>query len=491
MKIHFILAPPVKKPKLGELSEGRIPPLGILYLAAYIREKIKDISLKVTDGTVEGYEKTLREIKEFEPDILCVSTYTLMALGAYKLINEIKSVKNDMFVIIGGPHVTALPDEALKKSSADLAVIGEGEVTLHELVVLFSKGLHNDTAEVSQVDGLAYRTDSENFEYTPVRQHIADLDSIPFPARDLIDMEKYKGWYINKEASEAAVFFARGCPYNCTFCSNIVWKKCKPYIRMRSPENIVDEIELLVNEYGIKEIYDCSDEINSSLEYAASVAREIKNRDLGIVWKTSIRAKPLTEDLVKLLAESGCWYVLIGIESANEEVIKGIKKYVTLDEVEKACKLLKKYGIKIQGLFMLYNVWEEGGEVKFETDEMIEKTFKYITMLVNRKLLDYIGWSVTIPYPGSELYKTALKFDLIKDEYKDRWDYWLSSDSYVMKLPGITAASQIRMKTRGSMLRARMLLKQGDFKLKDLSWLLGKAIKLVANEIRGHFRSGE
>lgn len=483
MKIHFILAPPIKKPKLGELSEGRIPPLGILYLAAYLREKIDNLQIRVTDGTVNGFEKTYQEVRNFNPDILCISYYTLMTLGAYKFVNLMKKDNQELFIITGGPHATALPNEPLKKSKVDVVVIGEGEITLSELVNLFIQGKHKNTESLASVDGIAYRDNGQN-KFTKTREYIRDLDTIPFPARDLINLNDYKGWYINKEKKEGAVFFARGCPYNCTFCSNVVWKKCRPYVRTRSPKNIADEIEMLCKDYDIREIYDCSDEFNSDLRYALAVCEELKNRNLGIFWKTSIRATPLPEELVKAMAKSGCWYVLIGIESGNEETLKGIKKHITLQQVEDACKLFKKYNLKVQGLFMLYNVWEENGQLKYENTDMVKKTFKYVSTLVDRRLLDYIGWSVTVPYPGSQLYNIAQKYNLIKDEYKENWDYWLSKDSYVMQLPNITTATQIKMKTMGSMLRAKMLLRTKDFKLKDVSWLVGKALKIVINEIK-------
>ncbi|MBA7492677.1 hypothetical protein ES702_03227 [subsurface metagenome] len=483
MKIHFILSPPIKKPRLEELSEGRMPPLGILYLAAYLREKINNLQVKVTDGTVEGFEKTYQEVKKFSPDILCISYYTLMALGAHKFINLMKKDKGTLFIITGGPHATALPEEPLEKSNVDVVVIGEGEVTLYELVNLFIQGKHQNVESLAKVDGIAYR-DSGQIRFTKTRKHIENLDTIPFPARDLIDSNNYKGWYINKEKKEGAVFSARGCPYNCTFCSNAVWKKCKPYVRTRSPKNIVDEIEMLYKDYGVREIYDCLDEFNTDVKHALAVCEEIKNRKLDIEWKCSMRATPLREELVKAMSESGCWYVMIGIESGNEETLKGINKHITLAQVEEACRLFKKYNLKVQGLFMLYNVWEESGQLKYENTDMVKKTFKYVSTLVDKRLLDYIGWSITVPYPGSQLYNIAQKHNLIKDEYKENWDYWLSKDSYVMQLPGITSTTQIRMKTMGSILRARLLLRTRNFRLKDVSWMVGKALRIVLNELK-------
>jgi anaerobic magnesium-protoporphyrin IX monomethyl ester cyclase len=483
LKIHLVFAPPVVMPKLGELGEGRIPPLGIMYLASYLREKIYNVEIKITDGLLLGFEETMKEVETFQPDILGISYYTASAGGAMALADHMKDRYPDIFIVSGGPHATELPEESLNRSNMDVIVLGEGEVTFRELVDLYQEGDHGSSIRLSEVDGIAFK-EGEHVRRTTPRAPISDLDSIPFPARDLIDMQAYKGWYLNKETTEGAVLFARGCPYDCTFCSNIVWRIQKPYLRLRSPENIVNEIEELTIKYGIEEIYDCSDEINNSMPHALAICEEIKRRNIDITWKSSVRANPLSEKLVKALAESGCWYVLLGIESGNEEVITGIKKGITLEQVESACRLFHKYGIKVQGLFMLYNVWDENGALRYEDTEMVRRTFKYMAYMVKEGLLDYVGWSITIPYPGSELYGIAVKHNLIKEDYIGHWEKWLVGDTNIMQLPGVNLREQIHLKTLGSVLRARLIFKNRDFKLKDLNWMTRKVFKLIVNEAR-------
>lgn len=133
---------------------------------------------------------------------------------------------------------------------------------------------------------------------------------------------------------------------------------------------------------------------------------------------------------------------------------------------------------------MLYNVWEENGKLKYEGTKEVKKTLNYAYSLVNRGLLDYVGWSVTVPYPGSKLYNIACRHNLIKKEYVNHWENWLKRNSYVMELPGITKSEQIRMKTWGSILRAKLILKNKEFRLKDLNWMGKKAIKVLLNELK-------
>lgn len=481
MKIQLVFAPPEKMPKLGELSEGRIPPLGIMYLASYLRSKVEGVELNLTDGLMIGFERTLQEIEDFQPDILGVSAYTACALGAFELINRVKKRFPSIFIVTGGPHVTALPEEALERSKVDVVVLGEGEVTFHELVNLYRNGVHARAIDLQKVDGVAF-TEDHHIHRTSPRQHINDLDSIPFPAYDLIDLRKYKGWYLNKEAKEAAVLFTRGCPFSCTFCSNIVWKIVKPHVRMRSAKNIVDEIEYLYQQYGIREIFDCSDEFNINVKHALAICEEMKERRIDIVWKASVRAYPLTEELVKAMADTRCWYVLLGIESGNQDTINGIKKRITLEQVEEACWLFHKHGIKVMGLFMLFNVWEENDELRYEGIEAVKKTFRYIKYLLNKGLLDYIGWSVTVPYPGSKLYDIAMRHNLIKEEYLGNWDKWLTGDSFIMQLPGVKKKDQVRMKTLGSITRARLIIRNHEFKPEALILMIKKSIKILRNE---------
>lgn len=488
MKVQLIFAPPLVPARYGELGGHISPPLGILYLAGYLREKIKDIHISVIDGVRKGYQYTLSQIEFFRPDVLGISFYTPVAMSAYKLAEDVKRLYPDTLVLLGGPHATALPEEALERSKADAVVIGEGEVTVFEIIRMFESKKTITQMDYSRIDGVAFRKDGKILYSTP-RQFIPDLNTIPFPARDLVDMRDYSGWFIHKQLPETKMLMSRGCPYHCTFCADSVWKSSKPLVRLRSPENIVDEIESLMEEHGMREIADDSDEFNNKPSHALAICEELKRREFNIPWKTQLRAWPLPEKLVKAMAEAGCWYVHLGIESGNPDTLRGIKKKITIEQVVEACKLLKKYSIQVLGLFMLFNVWEEDGELRFENVEKTRKTFHFIENLVGQGLLSHIGWSVTTPYPGSTLYKIALKHKLIKPELQGNWDAWLLKDTFIMKLPGVDESEMARMKTIGQILRAKLILRSRRFGLKDLPFFAQKGLKLVHNELRSRFRS--
>ncbi len=475
MKVHLVLAPSLIYSPYEVLGENMWPPMGILYLSSYLRSKMSAVEIKITDGCKVGYKNTINEIKKFNPDIVGISFYTTLAYGASKLAQEVKKLLPLSIVIMGGVHATALPEDTLKASGADIVVIGEGEKTFSLIVRLISQS--KNLSELTSLPGICINIDGKIHQNAPAK-FITPLDRVPFPAWDLINITEYKGWYMSKQNPEAIMFFSRGCPYNCTFCSNCVWKSSKPVVRFRSPQDIVDEMEYLKNNFSVKEIFDNSDEFNCNLEHSLNICREIKKRNLGITWKTQLRVTPFTEELAREMAASGCWYVHLGIESGNQKTVDGIKKRVDLKDVETTCKLLKKYNIKVMALFMLFNVWEENGKLSYENMKMTEHTLNFAWRLVKNNLIDYIGWSITTPYPGSELYDIALKYNLLNPAFRDSWESWQKEGLFIMDLPGVRKMDRSRIKLKGEGLRIMCLLKRKYFKLKDVPFLIKRAFHI-------------
>jgi len=475
MKVMLINAPPLKSTGIT----GQIyPPLGILYLASYARRARPDIEFRAIDGYNEKTGAVLRAVTDFAPDVVGISFTSQAATGAYKLIAELKEQDPKVVVVIGGPHPTALPEDCFRDGAkADVAVIGEGEQTFLEILEAFDAA-----GDLTSIAGTAYWADGK-LHRNETRDLIADLDTIPFPARDLLDIRRYPGYMYKKRRADTNIISARGCPFDCVYCSNPVWKLRKPWYRLRSPQNVVDEIEMIGEQYGITEIFDETDEFNGSKRWAGEVCQEIIDRKVDVALKAQMRVDNIDAELVAKLEQAGLWMALFGLESANDRTLTGINKRQSLEQMNRAMSLMKDSGVKCFGLFMAFNVWEEDGQVAFEGREESMNTLNYIRQLVREGKLQLFGWSMTTPYPGSKLYDIALRHDLIDRRHVGHWERFDSGASFTMALPGVREKDWIAVMSAGKRLQMRLLLTSGTFNIKAMPLYIRKAWGLVKTRL--------
>lgn len=471
-KVHLINAPQ----KIDQKSSGfehLYPPLGLLYLASYARSELKDIDFKFTDGLLLGMEKTINEVKRFRPEIVGISYTTSACEGAYDFINSVKEIDNNILIVSGGPHPTALPEEVMQRSATDICVMGEGEETF--LAILEGKDLKDIT-------GIAWRNNGEIIQNSP-RSYIQNLDDIPFPARDLVEDQKaYKGYYLAKRKPDMVIISSRGCPYHCIFCSNPVWRVCKPYVRFRSPQNIVDELIELKQSYGVKEIFDETDDFNISKRHALKVSQAIIDAKLNLTFKFQIRANNMTDELAEKIKEMGTWLVFIGAESGNQKTLDGIKKRITLADIENSSRALSRQGIVVYGLFMLFNVWEEQGGLCYEGVEECENTISFAKSLLKKGHMHFMGSSLANPFPASGLWDIALKHNLIEEP--NDWSHWNDLWRFNMKLPGLSDSDWKRVKAKAGRIQAIQAFKSGRINLSTIKPLFRRGLKLVRWKLR-------
>jgi radical SAM superfamily enzyme YgiQ (UPF0313 family) len=275
-------------------------------------------------------------------------------------------------------------------------VIGEGEETLSELVKAFSC----KRPDYSKILGLAYKDKKGKVYRNPDRPLIADLDSLPFPAWHLMPPSLYRVVPIlspNKGDLVAPVVTSRGCPYQCTFCaSNITWRN---RFRKRSPKNIVDEIELLVKKFGVKEVHLTDDNFTMIKNHAMAVCDEFIKRKINIFWQcpNGVRIDSLDLPLLEKMKQAGCYSVGLGIESGSPKILKKVKKSLDLKLVEEKLRLLKKVGIRAYGFFIL--------GLPGETRKTIRETIDF----AKNNPFDRVWFNILTPYPGSEIFDEYLK----------------------------------------------------------------------------------
>jgi len=425
MKILFINPPLIISKKLGRPQVFQ--PMGLAYLAAGLQKKY---TVSILDANAEEWKSlrknkdqyhlglTLEQIQErvaqVNPDVVGISCqFSINEKTAIAVAQAVKKVNKNIFTILGGPHSTVMPEQVLKNPGVDFIIIGEGEVTILELMQTLEKKEFN---KLHLIKGIAYRKNNKVLQ-TPVREFIQDLDALPFPARELLPMEKYfaatkSGRGPRKDYIPSNrwinVITSRDCPYNCVFCS--IHLSMGKLFRSRSPENIVEEIVQAINQYQIKHVNFEDDNISLNKERFEKLCDLIIAKNLNITWSlpNGLRVDNLDEEIVKKMKKSGCYRVFVAPESGVQKVVTEIiKKNLDLKEIEQAVIFFKKYKIIVDGSFVI--------GFPGETKKDIQNTIKYALKL--KKLgMKYAGFHIATPLYGTELYQQAKdKGYLIKD----------------------------------------------------------------------------
>ena len=393
--------------------------LSLLYLASYIRQEFPGAEVTYISQS-PPVSHHIRLIEDMRPDFYALSFTSFAAKEAYDLVRLLKARFPWLRVVCGGPHVTALPEDPLRRAGADVSVIGEGEVTFAELVA----ARNHFEASLPGIDGIGFLRDGSYVE-TPARSTIEDLNTIPFPARDLIDQNEFRGLTYSRARPNTEMVITRGCPYRCVFCANPVFRlKSGPLYRARSPENIAAEAEQLYR-LGYREIYLHSDELNVRLDWSIAVCKALAGLNHpDLFFQCNMRVEPMSEEFADWLKRANFWLIRLGVETASNRVLAGIKKRMSLDKTERACEMLSRRGIKVFAFLMLFNFWEENGELQHETPEEVESTIALTYRLWRQRKLHYSSWQFAVPVPGAEFYDIARRRGMIDDDYipTDSWN---------------------------------------------------------------------
>ncbi|MDD5032960.1 MAG: cobalamin-dependent protein [Candidatus Pacebacteria bacterium] len=388
---------------------GNLAPLGIANVAAYLREK--GFNTGIIDAVAENYtiNDLAKKILEINPRVVGISALTSNFFRAVAVAKEIKKILPDALVIIGGHHAAIMPLEIMRENECfDILVKGEGELTAKEVMEEYKKfGWNREDflKKCGQIKGIYFKSGDEVI-FTGDRDMIENLDALPFPARDLLPMDKYlplPNQY--KRAPVANMVAIRGCVFNCTFCSSASMFGRK--IRLMSPERTVNEIEYLIKEYGVKEISFWDDAITVSREWMMKFCDLILEKGIDITWTCYSRVNTVDEELLRKMKNAGCWNIFFGFESGDQKLLDNIDKRITLEQIEKANDLCKKVGIEVRASFML--------ALPGETPELGQKTIDFAKKLNP----DYAQFSVTTPYPGTRLYDEAEKYGTLTKNFSE------------------------------------------------------------------------
>ncbi len=326
------------------------PPLGLMYLASYLRKHQEGLDIRIADMSPEelSYGDIRDRIRTFQPDIVGITALSVESVGLHRIAAETKRSNPNAIIVAGGPHVSAYPSQVMTDENFDYAVIGEGEETFHEFVDALRRG-----ENVEELEGLAFRRDGE-VVVNPRSTYIDDLDAIPFPAWDLIALHKYKNFTRMSHMGRGdymALFTSRACPYKCIYCHSIFGKR----FRMRSAENVLDEIRTLYYDHHIREFEIIDDIFNCDKKRAKQICDMIieSGMKIRLTFPNGIRGDALDEELIVKLARAGTTFMAFAVETATPRLQKMLRKNIKLDRIKENIAIARREGIMCQGFFML------------------------------------------------------------------------------------------------------------------------------------------
>lgn len=425
------------------------PPLGILYICSHLRSK--GYAVEIFDSTFQARLALRERLLAGTPSILGIYANLMTRSNVVEILREAKQA--GWKTVVGGPEPGAYVDEYLE-AGADVVVLGEGEITLEELLGAWRKG----STDLDRIAGIAFRDADGSTRRTAPRAQIVDLDAQPWPAREDIEMERYVNtWRVHHGKGSVSIITARGCPFRCEWCSHQVFGQTH---RRRKPERVADELEWLLKRYRPDMLWIADDVFTINHEWLARWAAELKRRRIHIPFECISRSDRLNEGVIRTLAELGCQRLWVGSESGSQRILDAMQRGVKVQAVRQAVALCRQYGIET-GMFLMWGY--EGEEL-----EDIEATIDH----VRSSNPDVFLTTVSYPIKGTPYYnKVASRVIQIKP--------WGQSSDREFEIAGRrprefyrVADDLLRFEVELARLRAQPADSDSSARIRDLSTLV-------------------
>lgn len=368
--------------EIGSFQSG--PHIGLAYIIAYL--KSKGIDPYLLDADVEDLDRArfLSYLVSITPDVVGLTAFTMQVYEASLLAYCIKGFDENIKVVLGGPHATAIPEETLKEFPCfDVIVVGEGEITFFELLAALEEKL-----PLSAVPGIVYRN-GRDICRNPARPFIKDLDSLPLPDFSLFHLERYHAFYTAKDSKrrDLPVSTSRGCPGQCIFCYKVMGTK----VRYRDTDRVIDEIKLLHHKYNIEQLVFTDENFTTDQSRVVRFCERYINEGLHkkINWVIESRVD-IDRYTLEMMAAANCSHITFGIESGNQTILDKNRKGISLEQSKETIKLAKELNMVVDGNFIL--------GLPYENTNTIRDTIAFAV----HSPLDYASFFILVPYPGTE-----------------------------------------------------------------------------------------
>lgn len=389
---------------------GTQPPLGISYIAATLEENGYPVKILDINALNLSENETRQRIVQEAPDLIGITTMTLISQNAIKVARMAKEASGAV-VVLGGPHLSIFAKETLSFDFIDYGVYGDGEYPVLKLVRALEK-----KQSPLDIEGLIYK---KTGHVTVNKVSIVEnLDELPYPATHLLPLERYS--LANALHPFTSMVTTRGCPSRCGFC---VRDAIQVRLRVRNPVLVVNEIEDRVQRFGVRELNICNDTLTMKRDHIEGICNEILRRKINIRWQGPSRIDTVTPDILKLMAKAGCHTLRYGVESGNQEVLDRMKKDITLEQIRNTFKWTKEAGIGIMAYFMI-------GYLD-ETPETMQDTINFAKELNP----DGAVFSVATPLPNTDLFRKSIERGLVDKDYWTKFSLCQETNriSYLIK----------------------------------------------------------
>jgi len=376
---------------------GVLQPAGLSIISSYLKQHGCNVTLYDAFAHHTKKERIIQYIRHINPQILGVTLMTNHLTQTIPFLRDIKKMLPDIITVVGGAHPSSTYEDFLNHyKEVDIAVFGEGEQTMLEIIESVE-----DEKPLDQIKGISFR-DNGNIKINPFRDYIQDLNALPFSDWESLPMENYwEIWTIKK--NYANMILSRGCPFGCTFCG--AKKALGKKQRKRSPEHILEEITLLYDRHHVRNILFSDSTLNIDVEWVKQICEGILRLERPILWGCNMRADRVDRQMLKLMKASGCVKVFIGVESADNRMLKRMKKGETIEKIEEGIRYIQEVGINPDLGFIF--------GMPGETEKSMQKSIAFVKKFKK----SVCAFTLAAPFPGTQFYEEAKKEGLLVEDW--------------------------------------------------------------------------